>query len=37
VVLVPVVIGPTLWGLRVGKAALLIAEYRRRAAEHRSE
>ena len=36
-VLVPLVVGPTLWGLRVGKAALLAVEYRRRAAEHRSE
>jgi len=34
-VLVPIVIGPTVWGLRVGKAALLVAEFRRRAAEHR--
>ena len=30
---VPLVTGATLWGLRVGKAALLIAEYRRHAHE----
>lgn len=36
-VLVPLVLGGTLYGLRVCKAALLVAEYRRRAAEHRSE
>ena len=35
VVLVPVVVGPTIWGLRVGKAALLAAEYRRRAGAYR--
>ena len=36
-VLVPIVVGPTIYGLRVGKAALLAAEFKRRAAEHRSE
>jgi len=36
-VLIPLVIGLTVYGLRVGKAALLVSEYRRRAAEHRSE
>jgi len=35
-VLIPLVVGPTLYGLRVGKAALLAAEYRRRAGEHRA-
>lgn len=30
---IPVVAGATLWGLRVSKAALLIAEYRRLAGE----
>lgn len=30
---IPFVIGATLWGLRVAKAALLMAEYRRSAAE----
>jgi len=34
-VLIPLVVAPTLYGLRVGKAALLAAEYRRRAGEHR--
>ncbi len=29
----PLIAGATLWGLRVGKAALLIAEYRRHAHE----
>ncbi|RVU07119.1 DUF983 domain-containing protein [Novosphingobium umbonatum] len=37
VVLVPLVFGPTLYGLRVGKAALLAAEYQRRAGEHRAD
>lgn len=32
-VLVPLVIGPTMFGLRVSKAALLVSEYRRRAVE----
>ena len=32
-VLVPLVVGPTIYGLRVGKAALLAAEFKRRAAE----
>ena len=32
-VLVPLVVLPTLYGLRVSKAALLTAEYKRRAAE----
>lgn len=32
-VLVPLVVLPTLYGLRVSKAALLTAEYQRRAAE----
>jgi uncharacterized protein (DUF983 family) len=36
-VLVPLVFGPTLYGLRVGKAALLAAEYQRRAGEHRAD
>ena len=35
VVLVPLTFGPTIWGLRVAKAALLISEYRRRAGEGR--
>lgn len=30
---IPLTAGATLWGLRVGKAALLISEYRRRAHE----
>ncbi|MFM6950014.1 MAG: DUF983 domain-containing protein [Novosphingobium sp.] len=30
---VPLVVGLTLWGLRVSKAALLVAEYRRKAIE----
>lgn len=30
---VPLVVGLTLWGLRVSKAALLAAEYRRKASE----
>ncbi|HZU65049.1 MAG TPA: DUF983 domain-containing protein [Novosphingobium sp.] len=34
-VLVPLTFGPTLWGLRLGKAALLVAEYRRKAGEGR--
>ncbi|WP_227711190.1 DUF983 domain-containing protein [Novosphingobium ovatum] len=36
-VLVPLVVGPTLWGLRLCKGALLAAEYKRRAAEHRAQ
>lgn len=35
VVLVPLTFGPTIWGLRVAKAALLAAEYRRSAGEGR--
>jgi len=35
-VLIPLVVGPTLYGLRVGKAALLAIEYRRHAGEHRA-
>ena len=31
--LVPLTFGPTLWGLRVSKGALLAAEYMRRAVE----
>ena len=34
-VLVPLVVGPTIWGLRVGKAALLASEYQRSAGEGR--
>ena len=30
---VPLVVGLTLWGLRVSKAALLVTEYRRKASE----
>lgn len=33
VVLVPLTFLPTIWGLRVGKAALLYSEYKRRAYE----
>ena len=35
VVLVPLTFGPTIWGLRVAKAALLISEYRRSAGQGR--
>ena len=34
-VLVPLVVGPTIWGLRVAKAALLASEYRRSAGQGR--
>ncbi len=34
-VLTPLGLGVTTWGLRAGKAALLAAEYRRRAGEYR--
>lgn len=36
VVLGPATLALIVWGLRAGKAALLAAEYRRRAGEHRS-
>jgi uncharacterized protein (DUF983 family) len=36
-VLVPMTVLPTIWGLRVSKAALLAAEYRRAAGEGRRE
>ena len=35
VVLVPLTFGPTIWGLRVAKAALLASEYRRSAGQGR--
>ena len=35
VALGPATLGLIVWGLRAGKAALLAAEYRRRAGEHR--
>jgi uncharacterized protein (DUF983 family) len=34
---VPFTAGAVIWGLRAGKAALLAAEFQRRAGEHRSE
>lgn len=37
IVLGPATLGLIVWGLRAGKAALLAAEYRRRAGEHRTD